>query len=269
MSGQRRIGHAGTLDPLATGVLVVCAGWATRLTEYLMNGTKRYRATVRLGVSTDTYDAEGQVLSVRDTSVVSADSLATAFEGFTGDIEQVPPMHSAIKHEGRPLYKLARRGETIARPPRAVHIHELIVVNWNPPDIVLDIVCSKGTYIRSLAHDLGETLGCGAHLAALSRTMSGRFRLEDANSLEAMASAFEHGDAAGLAYPVERALEGFTMLQVDDAQAREIRYGRAIADEAPEQRHDLAIAMLQTGEPLAVLTYCRDTKQWQPDKVLQ
>ena len=220
-------------------------------------------------MTTDTYDAEGQVLDVRDPSTVDVGVLTAALQTFSGTIEQVPPMHSAIKHEGRPLYKLARRGETIARPPRTVHIHELTVVDWNPPDVVLDIACSKGTYIRSLAHDLGEALGCGAHLAGLTRTMSGRFRLEDANSLEAMASAFERGDAARLAYPVERALEGFTMLQVDDTQAQQIRYGRAIADETPEQRHDLAIAMLQTGKPLAVLTYCRDTRQWQPDKVLQ
>ncbi len=269
MSGQRRIGHAGTLDPLATGVLVVCAGWATRLTEYLMDGTKRYRATVRLGVTTDTYDAEGEVLASRDAADVTADTLLTTLETFVGATAQVPPMHSAIKHAGRPLYKLARRGETVERPARMVHIHELRVAEWNPPDVVLDIVCSKGTYVRSLAHDLGEKLGCGAHLAGLTRTMSGSFHLADAVSLEALAHACAQGQAAELAYPLERALENFVMLPVDEAQAQRLRYGQAIADELPDHDHDLALAMLRTGEPLAVLTYCRDTRQWQPNKVLQ
>ncbi|NDJ61826.1 MAG: tRNA pseudouridine(55) synthase TruB, partial [Chloroflexi bacterium] len=171
----KKIGHAGTLDPLATGVLVICLGAATRLSEYVMDTTKRYRAVVHLGVTTDTYDAEGEITAQRPSDHLSEADVRDALGAFVGALEQVPPMYSAIKQGGRKLYDLARAGEVVERPPRPVHIHALEVVAWQPPQVTLDVTCSPGTYIRSLAYDLGAALGVGAHLAGLMRTASGSF----------------------------------------------------------------------------------------------
>ena len=266
LSGQRRVGHAGTLDPLATGVLVICVGWATRLSEYLMGGTKRYRTTARLGVTTDTYDAEGSVVFEADPGDVSLARVNCALESFEGEIEQIPPMYSAVKHKGTPLYKLARRGEAVTRSARSVHIYELSVADWDPPDVALEVICSKGTYIRSLVHDLGEKLGCGAHLTALTRLSSGSFRVDEATSLEELAVAFEQGRARALLYPLKKALEGFAMLTVDDETAGRIRHGQAV--EGPPPEHDtVALALSSFGKPLAVLKYDGSTGRWQPNKV--
>jgi tRNA pseudouridine55 synthase len=266
LSGQRRVGHAGTLDPLATGVLVICVGWATRLSEYLMVGTKCYRATARLGVTTDTYDSEGSVILEVDPGNVLLAGVNRALETFEGEIEQIPPMYSAVKQKGTPLYKLARRGEVVTRLPRSVQVYALSVVDWNPPDVVFEVTCSKGTYIRSLVHDVGEKLGCGAHLTALTRLSSGPFRLTEAFSLEELASAFEQRRARTLLYPVQKALEGFDVLTVGDETAGRIRHGQAVEGPLPEHA-SFGLALSSWGEPLAVLKYDGSTGRWQPNKV--
>ena len=181
VAGLRRVGHAGTLDPLATGVLLLALGRATRLIEYLVGHDKVYQTTVRLGQMTATYDAAGDVLEERPFHHLTLPQIENALTQFRGDILQQPPIYSAIKQGGQPLYKLARQGKTeVERPYRPVTIHELTLLNWEPPHLSLRIHCSSGTYIRSLGHDLGEALGCGGHLSGLRRLAVGDFGLETA-----------------------------------------------------------------------------------------
>ncbi len=266
-SGQKRVGHAGALDPLATGVLIVCLGWATRLSEYLMAGDKRYRAVVHLGVSTDTYDADGKVTATADAAGITLAQVAAALQAFHGPIEQTPPMYAALKRGGKPLYRLARQGKMVERASRTVYIHEVSITDWAPPFVTLDILCSKGTYIRALAHDLGEALGCGAHLAALTRLASGPFRLEQAVSLDDLAVAFREGRAAMFLYPLAEALADFDMIAMDGAAAGRIRSGQAVQGPAA-QPGALAMAVSPAGEPLAVVRCESPDGRWQPIKVL-
>lgn len=183
VTGIRKVGHAGTLDPLATGVLLACIGRATRLSEYLTASEKSYSATVRLGIETDTYDADGQTLISKPVSV-NKDDVENTLRSFQGAIAQVPPMYSAIKQGGQPLYKLARRGETAERKARSINISHIAMTDWSPPDFRFEVTCSPGTYVRSLAHDLGQNLACGAHLTQLTRTRSGQFTLKDTVPLD-------------------------------------------------------------------------------------
>lgn len=188
--GMPKAGHAGTLDPDATGVLLICLGKATKLFEALQAGEKEYEGTLTLGVTTDTMDASGKVIQTTDVSSVTEEQIIAAFKQFEGEIEQIPPMFSAIKHKGRPLYKLARRGIKVERSPRVVTIHHLEVLEIHKPaadekiEIKFRVSCSKGTYIRVLASDIGTAIGCGAHLSSLTRTRSGIFTLSDAISLD-------------------------------------------------------------------------------------
>jgi tRNA pseudouridine55 synthase len=265
-SGQRRVGHAGTLDPMATGVLVVCLGWATRLVEYLVEGRKRYRATLRLGITTDTYDAEGTILAETGDINVTEAEVSAVLSQFLGTIQQVPPMFSAVKHEGKPLYKLARRGEWVPRPARDIHIERLDLGDWSPPHLSLDVLCSKGTYVRSLAHDIGQKLGCGAHLAALIRLASEPFRLDEAVALESLIEALARGRAQEMLYPLEQALDPFEVWVVNAESAQDILYGRAVVG-PPPGGSSLLLALLGTGEPLAVLQFDTVRGMWQPAKV--
>ncbi|MGH2537660.1 MAG: tRNA pseudouridine(55) synthase TruB, partial [Candidatus Promineifilaceae bacterium] len=188
LTGVRRIGHAGTLDPLASGVLLVCLGRAARLLEYLVGLDKTYWAALRLGQTTDTYDAEGQLTAERPVDLGRAE-IEAALAAFRGPIAQRPPMYSALKLGGRPLYQLARQGLEVERPPRQVMIHSLDLLDWRPPRLELRLACSSGAYIRSLAHDLGQALGPGAHLAALRREAVGDFGLDEATQPDALTPA--------------------------------------------------------------------------------
>lgn len=180
----KKVGHAGTLDPMATGVLVMLLGTATKRSNDLITDDKEYEGTLRLGITTDTCDKEGRVVSTREVNEMPEDSIREAFLSFSGDIDQTPPIFSAIKHKGKKLYELARKGIEVQIKSRRVTIHEIEIKDINLPDITFRVRCSKGTYIRKLAHDLGEKLGCGAHLIALRRTRSGRFSIDDAVGLE-------------------------------------------------------------------------------------
>jgi len=192
LTKQRRIGHAGTLDPAADGVLPLCLGQATRLVEYLSASGKAYRATIRFGVVTDTYDREGSVVREAPVALTEA-QIAAALPTFLGEQMQKPPIYSAIKRNGQPLYALARAGQEVVVEARPVQIDALRIVAWESPDLTLDVECGKGTYIRSLAYDLGELLGPGAHLAALTRTRSGPFTLAMSVTLEALEAALADG----------------------------------------------------------------------------
>ena len=184
LTGIRRVGHAGTLDPLATGVLLVCVGNATRISDYLQRGRKIYRSTFRLGESTDTYDAEGKVQVTTPLPAFDLAELDRALDAFRGDIQQIPPMYSAIKHEGQPLHKLARAGIQVERKARSITVFDISIEAWQTPDLTVRINCTPGTYVRSIAHDLGMALGCGGHVQSLRRVASGAWRGEDAVTLE-------------------------------------------------------------------------------------
>lgn len=205
LAHQKRVGHAGTLDPAASGVLPVCLGQATRVVEYLSESGKCYRATIVFGVVTNTYDAEGEV--VRSAPVhLTREAIEAALPAFLGDQMQVPPLYSAIKKDGQPLYKLARAGVAVELEPRPVVILRLEVLEWQPPVLTLEVECSKGTYIRSLAYDLGERLGCGAHLGGLVRLRSGPFTLEESLTLEELAQALADGSWVEYVFAPDEAL---------------------------------------------------------------
>jgi tRNA pseudouridine55 synthase len=182
--GTRRVGHLGTLDPLATGVLPLAIREATKLVPFVGQGDKVYVGTIRLGVATETYDGEGRVTREHDGPLPSEATVQAALAAFVGEIEQIPPMYSSVKRHGVPLYRLARRGEEVERAPRAVRIHEIRMHPYAPPEIGIEVRCSPGTYVRTLAHDLGQRLGCGAHLSGLRRTYSHPFALAQARSPE-------------------------------------------------------------------------------------
>jgi tRNA pseudouridine55 synthase len=224
---QKRVGHAGTLDPAATGVLVVALGTATRLIEYVQEATsKRYLATVELGATTTTDDAAGEVLATSAVPELDRGALERLLDQFRGATMQVPPMYAALHHEGRRLHELAREGIVVERPARPVVIERLRLVEWRSPHLVLDIMCSKGTYIRALARDIGSMLGCGAHLNALRRTAVGEFRIETATPLSALE---ENGfDVMSILLPAEHAVADWPLVQLDAGGAQRVRNGIAI-----------------------------------------
>ncbi len=182
--GFKKVGHCGTLDPLATGLLLIVLERATKLQDRLMSDDKTYEGVMRLGVATDSQDADGKVVAEKPVPALLADEVEAVLEKFRGDIQQIPPMVSAIKHQGQPLYKLARKGKTVEREPRTVHIYDLRVLALRLPDIAFRVTCTKGTYVRTLCADIGEQLGCGAHLMSLRRTRSGDFDVANARPLD-------------------------------------------------------------------------------------
>ncbi len=274
---ERRVGHAGTLDPLASGVLPVCVGKATRVVEYLMEHSKKYRAEVEFGVVTDTGDAEGQITKRGDAAAVDANAVALALSRFRGPIQQTPPMFSALKHNGKRLYEMARAGITVDRPSRTVEIYAIDLVSWAPPVATIEVTCSRGTYIRSLAHDLGQDLACGAYLKNLSRLRYGPFDIADAISLPRLAEAVGDGDWSRLLSPLDSVMSHLPALTATADEADAIRHGRSFAfrglDGAPpgvgrpegEMRHR---AYTLDGCFMGVLRFNSEKDEWQPEKVL-
>ena len=230
----RRIGHSGTLDPMATGLLVMFLGRATRAVPFAENHTKRYIASLRPGVVTDTQDITGHILESRSCSVSPAE-LEEALISFRGEIEQVPPMYSAIQINGQRLYDIARRGGEVERKPRPVTIHELRLFGQTEGgDFLLDVACSKGTYVRTLCHDIGQRLGCGACLSSLRRTEVGTFRLEQAHTLEELIAAAESGTIEKMLLGVDTLFPGMAKLTASAEQERKIRCGNAVGTEAED-----------------------------------
>jgi tRNA pseudouridine55 synthase len=228
-----KAGHAGTLDPLATGLLPVLFGEATKFSSDLLEADKSYAAEIRLGISTATADAEGEVTSTREVKV-SPERLARALPQFRGDIEQIPPLYSALKHEGKPLYAYARAGIAIERAPRQVRVHALDLQWFEGERLALSVTCSKGTYIRSIAHDLGEVLGCGAHLTALRRTRIGRFGLDCAHTLESL-QAFSPAERDACLLPVDALLQELPETRLGPAERDRFVKGQAVAWNGPSQ----------------------------------
>ena len=246
LARQRKIGHAGTLDPLATGVLVLGLGKATRLLEYLTGHDKRYLAAVMLGQTTTTYDAEGEVVRTYEGEWPSREAVEAALERFRGEIEQRPPLFSAIKQGG-------------------VIIHELHLLRYAPPLLELDVRCSKGTYIRSLAHDLGEALGTGAFLAALRRTASGPFTIEQAHTLPEIEAAARERRLDELLLPLGAGLETLPAVRLSPEEARRLAQGQFIRAHTPL---DGMVRALLGDELVALVQYDEQRRAWRPVKVL-
>jgi len=227
----KKAGHTGTLDPFADGLLPLCFGEATKFSAYLLDADKRYRAVMQLGVTTSTGDPEGEILNTCEVTA-SCDDIDAALPRFRGEIEQIPPMHSALKHQGRPLYEYARAGIEIDRPPRKVTIRSLKIIDCDPPRVVFDVQCSAGTYIRTLAQDIGAVLGCGAHLTALARTDVAGFKLEQAHSLAEL-EALDADQRRALLMPADCLVAHLPAVQLDATDAGALCQGRSIAHPAP------------------------------------
>jgi len=316
---QKRVGHAGTLDPAASGVLPICVGQGTRVAEYLSESGKAYQAEIVLGIVTDTYDSQGTVVrtasltdwcddpnEITESPVGASAKLAEqrrslgdcvsipcpppqrseaervsilrpdrahieeALQQFIGPQMQMPPRYSAIKIQGRPAYKLARAGEEIPLQPRPITISQLEILQWRPPRLTLAIECSKGTYIRSLAYDLGERLGCGAHLGALLRTRSGPFTLSESITLEELELAIEAGTVQEHLHPADLALQQYPALMLDDVTVERVLHGNAFKYDDPHGHtpSDLARVYDAAGRFLAIAQWDVERGLWQPKKVM-
>lgn len=243
----KKAGHTGTLDPFATGLLPVALGRATRISRFFLGGAKHYRAVVTLGVETDTYDRTGSILSRADShrlSSIHPEQVCETVAGFAGKQQQVAPSFSALKHQGQPLYKLARQGEMIQKPARTIEIYAVTVIHMDLPEFEIAIHCSGGTYIRSMAHDIGRQLGCGAHLSALSRTGVSHFSVDQAHSLSTLCSAAGQ-PMDRFVVPMADCLPFIPQVQADAALEKKIRYGQKLfAPEIPLPETDPAQAAL-------------------------
>jgi len=266
LSGERRVGHAGTLDPVATGVLPVCLGQGTRVVQFLLDATKAYRAEIEFGVATDTYDATGNITSRTDPFGISREQLLSALTSFRGLIWQTPPMYSAVKHGGKPLYQLARSGIEVERKSRLTRVYHLELIDWQPPIATIKVECGKGTYIRSLAHDLGQLLGCGANLKSLTRLRCGCFDIEDAVSLPQLEEAFRYGYWQRFIYPIDVVLLHWAAMVVGDATEQDIRHGRPLVFDRSSYGNHCRV-YTRDGHFLAVLEFDLEKRQWQPEKV--
>ncbi|UCC65323.1 MAG: tRNA pseudouridine(55) synthase TruB [Anaerolineae bacterium] len=266
-TGERRVGHSGTLDPLAEGVLVLALGKATRLLEYLAGSDKRYRAEVRLGITTDTYDIQGEVVAEHPApGDLRPDTVRDVLQSqFSGDILQRPPVYSALKVGGKAAYARARAGEEVALQSRPVTIHAVDLLRLDSPDLTLDVHCGPGTYVRSLAHDLGQALGPGATLTGLTRLASGDFRLEEAVSLDALQAAFEGGTWPQHLLPADLALARTPQVRLDEIGYEHLRNGRPIPAQAVNA--GLARAYAPDGRFVAVLVGDTEGGAWRPKKV--
>lgn len=261
----RRAGHTGTLDPRASGVLVVLIGPAVRLSEYVSASDKRYQAVIELGSSTDTYDADGEVLTSGPVDDISEEQFAEELQKFVGEIEQIPPPYSAVKVKGRKAYEMAREGEEVELAPRVINVYSLELLEWDPPEAVIDVYCSSGTYVRSLANDLGQALGCGAHLTGLRRTKSGRFTLRDAVPLRKLREAFDNNTWYQYLIPAAEALSDWPALELTPEQVEEVRHGHRIPGNLELGDHVRGIS--EQGELVALLMLDPETSEWQPKKV--
>ena len=226
-----KIGHAGTLDPSAQGLLLICMGKATKLTPFLQELDKTYQGKMIFGVTTTTFDEEGEIVEKKDASSLTREKVEEVFEKFKGKILQTPPIHSAVHWQGERLYKLARRGEKVNLPPREVYIHKLKILNFFPgihPEVEFEVRCSKGTYIRSLCHDIGKESGFGAYQSSLIRTKVGPFSIEDAKDLEEIENLIKEGRLKDIIYPPAEALPHFPMVTIKKGMEKMVKWGRPL-----------------------------------------
>ena len=226
--GAQKVGHTGSLDPLATGVLPLCFGEATKFSQYLLDADKKYWAQVRLGITTETADADGEVIAQADTSGITESQVTAALETFVGEIEQIPSMYSALKHQGQPLYKLARQGIEVERAPRRISIYSAELLQFSEASIELRVHCSKGTYIRSLAEDLGAALGCGGHVSALRRLAAGPYEEARATTLDELREVGDVREMDALLLPVSSAVGSWPAVRLHEDTAHYVRQGQPV-----------------------------------------
>ena len=272
--GQRqKVGHGGTMDPLARGVLPICFGQATRLMENVVDSGKIYRARIELGIATTTYDAEGEVVKTVEMPNLTQRMVEESLQPWLGIVNQTPPMYSAIKVDGNRLYKLARAGFEVERKPRAVEINEITILEFYYPKLILEVKCGKGTYIRSLAHDLGESLGCGGHITDLVRLLCGTFVSDQSVTLEQLEEAAETSDGwQKYLYPLARVLMGLKSIVLGSQAEQQLRHGQAVSvDEVtPEfKNQEECRAYNSDGVLMALVKFDHTAKAWQPVKVFQ
>lgn len=270
-SRQKRVGHAGTLDPLATGVLPVCLGVATRIIEYIHSLPKEYIAGIVLGAETDTYDSQGTIISRNDFSSVTAERIRETLSLFIGQISQFPPPYSAVKVKGIPSYRLARSGLTEQLKPRTVNISSIEILSFASPHLKIRVRCYKGTYIRSLAHDLGNMLGCGAYLTELVRTVYGPYNLDNALSLNEIAGSITNGSFPQLLYPLDHPLSDWPKVTIDRNLTVSIMHGKSIEIDNIQSVQLNGDSLLrcydQHDKFIAVLRYEADRGLWHPEKI--
>jgi tRNA pseudouridine55 synthase len=268
LTGEKRIGHTGTLDPIATGVLPICFGTATRIVQYLIDRDKAYLADIQLGISTNTFDREGTVVEENDPGSITIQQVETVLRSFQGTIEQTPPQFSAVKYHGKRSYDLARAGINVKMKPRRVKINKIELVEAQMPVIKVLIECSKGTYIRTIANDTGKMLGCGAHIKELTRTRCGIFSIENALSLPDVERIYQQGNLNTYLQPVESPLQDWQVVVLTGEDEFAVGNGRSIAlddNYSPAARY--CRAHNSRGEFIAILRYCKDEQLWHPDKV--
>ena len=267
---KKGVGHGGTLDPIATGVIPVCVAQATRVMEYLLDGSKEYTCSIHMGVSTDTYDAMGEIVDEKDSSFVKGQQVESALREFRGEIAQVPPIYSALKRQGRRLYDLAREGVEVELEARPVLVHDIQLTDWDPPVATVEIVCGKGFYVRSLAHDLGQVLGCGGHLKSLVRRRTGPFDIAHATPLEDAVERIQSGCASELLYSPDVVLESMPAMVVGQQNLKMVRNGRPLpvglapGGTGPDAR---VRAYSTDGNFVAVMRFDEELSQWRPYKV--
>ncbi len=269
-TGIRRAGHTGTLDPRASGVLVILVGPAVRLSEYVSASDKRYQAIIRLGSSTDTFDADGKFVQSTQPVNVTEEQFEKILKNFEGEIEQTPPPYSAVKVGGRRAYDMARQGEEVALEPRKIQVHHLEVLEWAPPEVVVDVHCSSGTYVRSLANDIGVQLGTGAYLVGLRRTKSGRFSLRDATPLRKLQEAFQAGNWYQHLIPAAEALADWPAVELNPDEVEEVRHGHRVKAAAGAEQPQLVRGVSAAGELIALMVPATGedgSAEWQPKKV--
>ena len=269
-SSLRRAGHTGTLGPRASGVLVILGGPAVRLREYVSASDKRYQAIIRMGGKTDTFDAEGRVTPSTQPVNVTEPQFEEVLKTFVGEIEQTPPPYSAVKVQGRKAYEMARQGEPVDLAPRKITVHHLEVLEWAPPEAVIDVHCSSGTYVRSLANDLGEKLGCGAYLVGLRRTKSGRFSLRDATPLRKLQEAFTAGNWYQYLIPAAEALGDWPAIVLSPDEVEGVRHGHRVKAAEDAVLGNKVRGVSTQGELVALMeciTGEDGALAWQPKKV--
>lgn len=274
LTGVKKVGHGGTLDPIATGVLPVCLGAATRFADVVLLGTKAYLLTVRLGAATDTYDSTGKVTREADASGIGEGQVRAVLTRFTGIVQQAPPAYSALKQQGRRLYDLARAGVKVEAAPRQIEVRELRLTRWSWPEFDLAVECGHGFYARSLANDIGEALGSAAHLSGLVRTRAGRFELKDAVSLDDLERRAAGGHWQELLLPLDFTLQHLKPVTLDPLREEMVLNGQPLPagdiGGAPEEFKpgDEVRAYSREGRLVAILRFEQSGRRWRPDKVI-
>ena len=264
-----KVGHGGTLDPLASGVIPVAIGNSTRLLEYILNNNKKYLAEITLGVSTNTYDREGEITKQADTSHINQQDIEELLKNFTGEMSQIPPMYSAIKSNGKKLYSLARKGINVERPPRTTIVYSILLKSYDNPVMKIEINCSKGFYVRSLANEIGELLNCGAHLTNLRRTASGSFLISQSNKLSTVIEKILCGDPKDILLDPTDYLENIDQIYLSENETNLVKTGRRIklSPQYSLKNINMALAFNADKSFLAILAPDYKTSEWYPKKV--